>query len=110
MSATQHYHSRSAELPVQFEYPADWEAEYSRGSTEAYAQVQVYAPSAVESRLRSYLVVRAVPSGSSGGAIQTSRRWFAPIARGSSAGCTSMESAHHPSVIVLRSSWRSAGR
>lgn len=61
------YESVRPELPVSFEYPADWDAEESFGSQEAYAQVQVYAPESLESRLRSYLVIRAVPPEEKGG-------------------------------------------
>ena len=61
------YQSAKPQLPVKFEYPADWQVEESSGSQEAYAQVQVYGPSSLEPRLRTYLVVRAVPSKTGGG-------------------------------------------
>ena len=61
------YQSAKPQLPVTFEYPADWQVEESSGSQEVYAQVQVYGPSSLEPRLRTYLVVRAVPSKTGGG-------------------------------------------
>ncbi len=61
------YRSHQSPLPVSFEYPAGWEVEPSEGKTEAYAQVQVYAPAAFEPRLRVYLVVRVMPTAASGG-------------------------------------------
>ncbi len=61
------YRNHHSSLPVSFEYPAGWEVEPSEGKTEAYAQVQVYAPIAFEPRLRVYLVVRAMPTAASGG-------------------------------------------
>ena len=61
------FRSDQANLPVTFEYPSDWQVERSSGSTERYAQVQVYGPSALDDRLRSYLVVRAIPPAAQGG-------------------------------------------
>ena len=61
------YRGTSPRLPVAFEYPADWESEESSGTTERYTQVQLYAPAALESRLRVYLVVRAIPAKDAGG-------------------------------------------
>lgn len=61
------YQSAKPQLPVAFEYPAGWQVEESAGSTEAYAQVQVYGPQSLEPRLRTYLVVRAVPPQAEGG-------------------------------------------
>ena len=61
------YHSDQPWLPVSFEYPAGWQVEPSSGTTEAYSQVQIYAPASVENRLRSYLVVRMFPTQDRGG-------------------------------------------
>lgn len=61
------YQSTRAEAPMRFEYPAGWEVEASSGSLEPYAQVQVYGPSTLEGRLRTYLVVRMVPRKADGG-------------------------------------------
>ena len=58
-------------LPVTFEYPTGWVLEASSGSHEAYTQVQVYAPDAMDPRMRNYLVVRVVPSSASGGRYPT---------------------------------------
>ena len=66
-SAFTTYRSHQPQLPVSFEYPTGWDAEMSAGKTEAYTQVQLYAPAAVEQRLRVYLVVRAMPLKASGG-------------------------------------------
>lgn len=55
------------ELPVRFEYPADWYPEPSRGTTDAYVQIQLYAPAAFEPRLRTYMVIRAMPPIHQGG-------------------------------------------
>ena len=61
------YRSDQQELPVSFEYPADWRVEYSKGTIEAYAQVQIYGPDSLDTRLRTYLVVRALPPKTKGG-------------------------------------------
>lgn len=61
------YHSQRPQLPVQFEYPAGWQVEESSGKEETYWQLQIYGPSSLESRLRTYLVIRAVPPKASGG-------------------------------------------
>lgn len=61
------FSSTTPQLPVQFEYPAGWQPEESAGSYERYTQVQVYAPESFEPRLRTYLVVRRVPSKAEGG-------------------------------------------
>ena len=61
------YRSDQPRLPVSFEYPADWSVEYSTGAVEAYAQVQIYGPKSLEKRLRTYLVVRAMPQQTQGG-------------------------------------------
>lgn len=61
------YSSNQPQLPVRFEYPADWQVEDSRGTTEAYTQVQIYGPASLEGRLRTYMVVRAVPPKAQGG-------------------------------------------
>ena len=61
------YRSHQPQLPVSFEYPADWQVEDSSGTIEAYAQVQIYGPASLEDRLRTYLVVRAIPPKAQGG-------------------------------------------
>ena len=61
------YRSQQPQLPVSFEYPADWQVEDSSGTTEKYTQVQVYGPPSLETRLRTYMVVRAVPPKAEGG-------------------------------------------
>ena len=61
------YRSEHAQLPVSFEYPAEWQVEYSSGTAEAYAQVQMYGPAALDTRLRTYIVVRVVPPKAQGG-------------------------------------------
>lgn len=61
------YQSTQPQLPIRFEYPTEWEAEESSGTVEVYAQVQVYAPASFENRLRTYMVVRAVPVVTQGG-------------------------------------------
>ncbi len=61
------YQSTQPQLPVRFEYPADWEVEDSRGTQEAYTQVQVYGPASLDDRLRTYLSVRAIPPHVEGG-------------------------------------------
>lgn len=61
------YQSNQPQLPVRFEYPADWEVEHSSGTTEVYSQVQIYAPKSLEDRLRMYMVVRAIPPKAQGG-------------------------------------------
>ena len=61
------YQSEQAQLPVSFEYPAEWQVEYSSGAAEAYAQVQMYGPASLDKRLRTYMVVRAVPPKAQGG-------------------------------------------
>ena len=61
------YRSDHAQLPVSFEYPAEWQVEYSSGTEEAYAQVQMYGPASLDTRLRTYMVVRAVPPKAQGG-------------------------------------------
>ena len=61
------YHSDHAQLPVSFEYPAEWQVEYSSGTAETYAQVQVYGPASLDHRLRTYMVIRAVPPKAQGG-------------------------------------------
>jgi uncharacterized protein YceK len=61
------YRSDQPRLPVSFEYPAGWEAEYSKGTQEAYAQVAVYAPASLEDRMRAYMAVRALPPRDAGG-------------------------------------------
>jgi hypothetical protein len=61
------YRSEQPELPLSFEYPSDWHVERSQGSSEAYAQVQVYGPESLEGRLRTYIVVRVIPPQADGG-------------------------------------------
>jgi hypothetical protein len=61
------YQGDLLQLPVRFEYPADWQVESSSGSTEIYSQVQIYGPPSLEDRLRTYLVVRAIPPKVHGG-------------------------------------------
>lgn len=61
------YQATTPPLSVTCEYPAGWQAEESSGSTERYRQVQFYAPADMESRLRMYIVVRAVPLKDQGG-------------------------------------------
>lgn len=61
------FRSDRPQLPLQFEYPADWQLEPSSGSIERYTQVQLYGPKALEPRLRSYIVVRAIPPKTEGG-------------------------------------------
>ena len=61
------YASSRPQLPVAFEYPADWSVEESSGTYEAYSQVQIYGPESLESRLRTYLVVRSMPPKTDGG-------------------------------------------
>lgn len=65
------YESHEPQLPVRFEYPADWELEESTGAVETYTQVQLYAPAALEGRMRTYIVVRAVPAKAQGGRYAT---------------------------------------
>jgi hypothetical protein len=61
------YRSTQQQLPVAFEYPATWRVEESSGSREAYQQVQIYGPDTLDARMRTYLVVRAVPPQAAGG-------------------------------------------
>jgi len=61
------YRSQSPRLPVAFEYPSAWQVEESSGTSEVYAQVQIYGPASLEPRLRTYLVVRCVPPKADGG-------------------------------------------
>ena len=67
METFRRYQGSRSQLPVSFEYPAEWQLEESSGTREAYWQVQVYGPESVEARLRTYLVVRAVPPKAEGG-------------------------------------------
>lgn len=61
------YRSQTPTLPVAFEYPAGWTAERSRGSAEAYDQVQLFAPEPAPAHVRSYIAVRAMPAKAQGG-------------------------------------------
>lgn len=61
------YQSQQPQLPVSFEYPADWQLEPSTGKVEAYTQVQIYGPASLDHRLRTYLVIRGVAPQSAGG-------------------------------------------
>ena len=61
------YQNAKPQLPVKFEYPAGWQVEESSGTSEVYSQVQIYGPASLEPRLRTYLVVRAVPPKAEGG-------------------------------------------
>lgn len=61
------YRSTNDSLPVSFEYPRGWDVEESSGTHEIYTQIQIYAPKAVEGRLRTYLIVRAMPTAAEGG-------------------------------------------
>lgn len=72
MAATfQTYQSPTPQLPVRFEYPAGWTAELSRGTTEAYHQVQLFSPPAAAGRLHPYISVRAMPLTDQGGRFAT---------------------------------------
>ena len=71
MAATfQTYQGPASQLPVRFEYPAEWTAEPSSGTTEAYHQVQLFAPPAA-GRLHPYISVRAMPLKAQGGRFAT---------------------------------------
>ena len=61
------YQGDQPDLPARVEYPAGWDVEVSRGHVEPYAQVQFYAPSSLEPRVRVYVVVRALPLPAAGG-------------------------------------------
>lgn len=61
------YQSSQPNLPVSFEYPSEWRTEFSKGATENYSQVQIYAPDALDKRLRTYIVVRIMPPKDQGG-------------------------------------------
>ena len=61
------YQSDQPQLPLRLEYPTGWDVELSSGKMEPYTQVQFYAPASLESRLRIYLVARALPPKAAGG-------------------------------------------
>ena len=61
------YHSTIPFWPVTFEYPADWQAEQSRGSQERYDQVQLFAPGSADARAHAYIAVRVMPRKNEGG-------------------------------------------